>query len=99
MNKDHKAQQLEADNKAAQIHAEHVKAAVIDTALRVPPAVAFWSPRLGVKPGNFDISLFVNNILDKSTWTRRERASNPFEFFRRETLRPRTSGVTASYRM
>ncbi len=70
----------------------------IDTALRVPPAVAFWSARLGVKPGNFDVSLFVNNILDKSTWTRRERASNPFEFFRRETLRPRTFGVTASYR-
>ncbi|WP_421838250.1 TonB-dependent receptor [Novosphingobium sp.] len=70
----------------------------IDTALTLPPAVAFWSARLGVKPGNFDISLFVNNILDKSTWTRRERASNPFEFFRRETLRPRTFGVTASYR-
>jgi outer membrane receptor protein involved in Fe transport len=71
----------------------------IDTALRVPPALAFWSARLGVRPGNFDISLFVNNILDKSTWTRRERASNPFEFFRRETMRPRTFGVTASYRM
>lgn len=71
----------------------------IDTALRVPPAVAFWSARLGIRPGNFDISLFVNNILDKATWTRRERAQNPFEFFRRETLRPRTFGVTASYRM
>ncbi|WP_421846462.1 TonB-dependent receptor [Novosphingobium sp.] len=70
----------------------------IDTALTLPPAVAFWSARLGVKPGNFDISLFVNNILDKSTWTRRERAQNPFEFFRRETLRPRTFGLTASYR-
>ncbi len=71
----------------------------IDTALTLPPAVAFWSARIGVKPGNFDISLFVNNILDKATWTRRERASNPFEFFRRETLRPRTFGITASYRM
>jgi len=71
----------------------------IDTALTLPPAVAFWSARIGVRPGNFDISLFVNNILDKSTWTRRERAQNPFEFFRRETLRPRTFGVTASYRM
>jgi hypothetical protein len=72
--------------------------AAVGLALTLPPAVAFWSARLGVKPGNFDVSLFVNNILDKSTWTRRERASNPFEFFRRETLRPRTFGVTASYR-
>lgn len=70
----------------------------IDTALALPPAVTFWSARLGARPGNFDISLFVNNILDKSTWTRRERAQNPFEFFRRETLRPRTFGITVSYR-
>lgn len=70
----------------------------IDTDLTLPPAVTFWSARLGVRPGNFDISLFVNNILDKATWTRRERAQNPGEFFRRETLRPRTFGLTASYR-
>jgi len=70
----------------------------IDTDLTLPPAVTFWSARLGVRPGNFDISLFVNNILDKTTWTRRERAQNPGEFFRRETLRPRTFGLTASYR-
>lgn len=70
----------------------------IDTALSLPPSVTYWSARLGIRPGNFDVSLFVNNILDKSTWTRRERASNPFEFFRRETLRPRTFGITVSYR-
>lgn len=70
----------------------------IDTALTLPPAVTYWSARLGIRPGNFDVSLFVNNILDKSTWTRRERAQNPWEFFRRETLRPRTFGVTVSYR-
>lgn len=70
----------------------------IDTALTLPPAITYWSARLGVRPGNFDVSLFVNNILDKSTWTRRERAQNPWEFFRRETLRPRTFGVTVSYR-
>jgi len=71
----------------------------IDTALETPPAVYFWSARLGVQPGRFDLSFFVNNILNKSTWTRRERAANPFEFFRRETLRPRTFGVTAAFRM
>lgn len=70
----------------------------IDTALAVPPAVSYWSARLGVRPGKFDVSLFVNNILNKSTWTRRERAGNPFEFFRRETVRPRTFGVTVGYR-
>lgn len=70
----------------------------IDTALSTPPAVHYWSARMGIRPGNFDISLFVNNILNKSTWTRRERAQNPNEFFRRETLRPRTFGITVSYR-
>ena len=70
----------------------------IDTALSTPPAVTYWSARLGVRPGDIDISLFVNNILNKSTWTRRERAQNPNEFFRRENIRPRTFGITASYR-
>jgi outer membrane receptor protein involved in Fe transport len=70
----------------------------IDTALRLPPAVTYWSARLGARPGNFDVSLFVNNILNKSTWTRRERAQNPNEFFRREIVKPRTIGITASYR-
>lgn len=70
----------------------------IDTALTLPPAVTYWSARLGVRPGNFDISLFVNNILDKSTWIRRERAQNLLEFFRRETVRPRTFGLTVGYR-
>jgi outer membrane receptor protein involved in Fe transport len=70
----------------------------IDTALSLPPAVTYWSARLGARPGNFDVSFFVNNILNKSTWTRRERASNPNEFFRREVIKPRTIGITASYR-
>ena len=70
----------------------------IDTALVLPPAVSVWSARIGARPGDFDISVFVNNILDKSTWTRRERASNPNEFFRREVIRPRTFGVTVGYR-
>jgi outer membrane receptor protein involved in Fe transport len=70
----------------------------IDTALSLPPAVTYWSARLGARPGNFDVSFFVNNILNKSTWTRRERASNPNEFFRREIIKPRTIGITASYR-
>lgn len=70
----------------------------IDTALILPPAVSVWSARIGARPGDFDVSVFVNNILDKSTWTRRERASNPNEFFRREVIRPRTFGVTVGYR-
>ncbi len=70
----------------------------IDTDLTLPPAVSVWSARIGARPGDFDVSIFVNNILDKTTWTRRERASNPNEFFRREVIRPRTFGVTVGYR-
>ncbi|AUN31035.1 MULTISPECIES: TonB-dependent receptor [Niveispirillum] len=70
----------------------------IDTDLTLPPAMSVWSARIGARPGDFDVSVFVNNILDKSTWTRRERASNPNEFFRREVIRPRTFGVTVGYR-
>ena len=70
----------------------------IDTQLQVPPALSFWSARIGIRPGDFDVSFFVNNILNSSTWTRRERSTNPFEFFRREIIRPRTLGLTVAYR-
>jgi outer membrane receptor protein involved in Fe transport len=57
------------------------------------------SLRSGVTFEGVDVSLFVNNLFDSSKQILRQHDIPPSPLFRGTTLRPRTIGLTASYRM
>jgi outer membrane receptor protein involved in Fe transport len=57
------------------------------------------SLRTGARLGGADVSLFVNNLLNEQPTLYRMRYTTLFDnFFQANTLRPRTWGMTASYR-
>ena len=66
--------------------------------LSTPPNVYYWSVRAGLRMHGVDASLFVNNILNSTAWLRRDQSQNPFDYYREQIMRPRTAGITLSYR-
>lgn len=66
--------------------------------LATPPNVYYWSMRAGARVHGIDASVFINNILGSTAWLRRDQAENPYDYYREQILRPRTAGVTLSYR-
>jgi outer membrane receptor protein involved in Fe transport len=66
--------------------------------LATPPNVYYWSMRAGARVHGIDASVFVNNILGSTAWLRRDQADNPFDYYREQIMRPRTAGITLSYR-
>ena len=57
------------------------------------------SLRAGVRMSGIDLSAFVNNLLNQSPTLYRMRYTPAYDsFFQESTLRPRTFGVTGSYR-
>jgi iron complex outermembrane recepter protein len=56
------------------------------------------SLRVGLRPGTWDASLFVDNLLDSHDITSRYQDVPTSELIRLTTFRPRTVGLTVSYR-
>jgi outer membrane receptor protein involved in Fe transport len=66
--------------------------------LATPPNVYYVSMRAGARVHGIDASLFVNNLLNSTAWLRRDQAQDPFDYYREQIMRPRTIGLTVSYR-
>jgi iron complex outermembrane recepter protein len=62
------------------------------------PQVDYVNMRMGVRPGDLDVSLFINNLFNSSDITRQALLTSGASLIRYNTLRPRTVGATASYR-
>jgi len=70
-----------------------------DPALVAPAATHFVSLRWGATVGGADVSLFVDNLLDNAPLIDRTHSGIDTLLFTNSTWRPRTFGITASYRM
>lgn len=64
----------------------------------IRPSTDFVSVRAGIVHDSLEISLFVDNLLDSATVTERIPMLVTLEPYRASTFRPRTIGLTASYR-
>jgi hypothetical protein len=56
------------------------------------------SLRLGAKWSGLDLSLFANNLLNDDTVLARDASQGVPTLYREITTRPRSYGVTATYR-
>ena len=61
-------------------------------------AVNNVSARLGVRFGNFDLSVFANNLLNAQPILAHNRDTSSATLFKDVTVRPRTIGITGSFR-
>lgn len=70
------------------------------TDLTIPnrPQVTQTAVRAGVNLGDADISVFVNNVFNENPVLVRTRDTGFSPLYKDSTLRPRTFGITASYR-
>lgn len=64
----------------------------------VRPETNFVSLRAGIRQESLEVSLFADNLFDTATITERVPMPVTVEPFRAATFRPRTLGLTASYR-
>lgn len=69
-----------------------------DPGLPPLPASDYLALRLGVKFKSYDVSAFVNNVTDSNAPITRSDDGIGSKVYYRETYRPRTIGVTATYR-
>ncbi len=69
-----------------------------DPTLLAAPAINYVTLRSGIRLDGVDVSAFVNNLLDETDWTTRGRDNGRSTLFRSKRVRPRTFGVSVSYR-
>lgn len=69
-----------------------------DPALVAPAARTFVSLRAGTEIGAANVSLFVDNLLDSAPQLSRTHSDSDTVLFSETTLRPRTVGLTLTYR-
>ena len=69
-----------------------------DPALIAPAATNFVSVRTGVLLGPANVSLFVDNLLDSAPLLDRAHQDSDTLLFTQTTARPRTIGLTVTYR-
>ena len=69
-----------------------------DPALRFDPAVTEVNLRVGMRMAGFDASMFVNNLMDSAPLLRKSHDTQTSPLFYYQTIRPRTVGLTLSYR-
>ena len=62
------------------------------------PAITTLDLRAGVRLHGLDLSVFATNVLDKQPEVARYEDSPPANYYRGLTLRPRTLGLTVTYR-
>jgi iron complex outermembrane recepter protein len=69
-----------------------------DASQRFDPAINEVNLRLGWRKSGLDASLFVNNLLDKAPLLSQAHDTSTSTLFYYNTIRPRTIGVTLTYR-
>ncbi|MXO65289.1 TonB-dependent receptor [Altericroceibacterium endophyticum] len=69
-----------------------------DPTLQFDPAVTEVNMRIGLRSGNVDASIFVNNLLNAAPLLGKNRDTDTSPLYYYRTLRPRTAGLTVSYR-
>jgi hypothetical protein len=69
-----------------------------DAGLVQDPATTQVSMRAGTKLGDFDVSMFANNLLNSHPQLDLNHQDQFTLLYEAETLRPRTIGLTATYR-
>ena len=73
-------------------------ASAFDAALRNPPATDFISLRSGVDVHGVNLAAFVDNLLDSHPGLDLNHQDSATQLFEQRTFRPRTVGLTATYR-
>lgn len=71
---------------------------IADPTIDNVPATHLLSLRTGLRLNGIDVSAFVNNLLDDNAWIARQRDNTRSTLYRSMSNRPRTWGMTASYR-
>jgi len=69
-----------------------------DATIIQPPATYLTNVRAGVELGDWDVSVFADNLFDSHPVLSRSRESRTAPLFFLQTFRPRTVGVTATIR-
>ena len=69
-----------------------------DPTLTLDPAVSQLNLRLGLRQSGLDASLFVNNLLNESPFLNISHNTADSPLFYYNTVRPRTYGITVTYR-
>lgn len=69
-----------------------------DPALQFDPAITEVNLRAGIRLGNVDASVFANNLFDTSPLLGKSHDTQMSPLFYYSTTRPRTIGLTVSYR-
>ncbi|MEP7351452.1 MAG: TonB-dependent receptor, partial [Sphingorhabdus sp.] len=69
-----------------------------DPTLEFDRAVTEVNLRLGLRTGDVDASVFVNNIFDSAPLLGKSRDTDTSSLYYYRTVRPRTAGLTVSYR-
>jgi outer membrane receptor protein involved in Fe transport len=72
--------------------------AIFDPGATQPSALTEVSLRAGVRWQTFDLSLFVDNLLDAAPQLHREHMDSMTLLYTEQTLQPRTIGVTLTHR-
>jgi iron complex outermembrane recepter protein len=71
---------------------------LIDPAIPRPPATSALDLRAGARFGDLDVSLFASNVLNASPYLSIGHDTPDSINFRTTTYRPRTIGITATFR-
>ncbi|MDF8333702.1 TonB-dependent receptor [Novosphingobium cyanobacteriorum] len=69
-----------------------------DPNLQFDPAITEVNTRLGIRTGGVDASIFVNNLFDTAPLLGKSHDTQTSPLFYYSTVRPRTVGVTVSFR-
>jgi outer membrane receptor protein involved in Fe transport len=69
-----------------------------DPTLRFDPAVTEVNLRIGLRKGDVDASVFVNNLFDTAPLLGKSHDTEISPLYYYRTVRPRTAGLTVSYR-
>ena len=77
---------------------QHANDATYDAMANHTPETRLMSARIGIRPASWDISLFVDNLLNSYDRTSFFHDVPTSDLIRYTSFRPRTVGITVSYR-
>jgi outer membrane receptor protein involved in Fe transport len=75
-----------------------VTSPIVNPDIPRPPATSMLDLRFGLRLDRLDLSLFAQNVTNEHPELARYEDTPPANFFRGATFRPRTIGITGSYR-
>ncbi|MBA3810537.1 MAG: TonB-dependent receptor [Caulobacteraceae bacterium] len=84
--------------RTAPIPNEDPRSAFFDPGLIADPPTHIVSARAGINLGKVDVALYVNNLLNAHPQLNLQHQDQDTTLFEAQTLRPRTVGISASFR-